>query len=320
VADFGRKTSVRRRLAALGLAMMVPAFAGVNALVVSAPAASASTTDVVCGPPGLAEDFHQVTYKSPTDPMRPGMWFINYGNNQQYYDGTGAYAPAGESSSILRQTEGTTDFLRMQLTPDATFEGHYVDTEASELRTGYSYGSPCNDTEPTPGHPVQVTARMRCTCAADGSGDHVGSWGLWLWNSYVDVPAGTIHPITAMGLNWVQDGGYFPPGLAATVLNQDNPLYFQPARLPLGLDLSGWHVYRFLWRTFGPFDQVTFFVDDAPAGVATIPRSVTPMGKLSLTIWHDNQVPMDPTTFPSTEVVNPTAAQNLDVDYVRVDR
>ena len=313
MAGVSRGSIVRCAVAAAALAMMLPASAG-NA------AERPSGTDVVCGPPGVAEDFRKVVYKDPSDPMRPGMWFINYGNNQQYYDKHGAYAAAGESSSITRGTEGTTDFLRMQLTPDATFEGNYVDTEAAELRTGHSYGSPCADTDPTPGHPVQVTARMRCTCSAGGADDQVGSWGLWLWNSYPDVPAATIHPITAMGVNWVQDGGYFPPGLAATVLQEDNPIYFQPVRTPLGLDLRDWHVFRFVWRADGPVDQVTFFVDDALVGTTVIPRAVTPMGKLSLTIWHDNQVPSDPTAVPATEVVNPTMAQNLDVDYVRVDR
>jgi hypothetical protein len=309
VARLGRRSVVRVGIALLGLALLLPTSAG---------AVPPGSGGVVCGPPGVADDFHRVTYKRPGDPMRPGMWFINYGNEQQYYANNGAYAASGESSSITRATEGTTDFLRMQLVPDATFEGKYVDTEASELRTGHSYGSPCADTEPTPGRPVQVTARMRCTCSADGADDQVGSWGLWLWNSYPDVPNATIHPITAMGLNWVQDGSYFPPGLAATVLNEDNPLYFQPARLPI--DLRAWHVYRFVWQTHGPADQVTFFVDNTLVGTAVIPRAVTPMGKLSLTIWHDNQVPSDPTAFPATEVVNPTGAQNLDVDYVRVDR
>jgi hypothetical protein len=315
---------VRRQVAALGLAIMLPALAGANAIVVPGLARAApqrpSDPGLVCGPSGVAEDFHKVVYKSPSDPQRPGMWFINFGNGQQYYDKHGAYAARGESSSILRETEGTTDFLRTQLVPDTSFEGKYVDVEASELRTGYSYGSPCADTEPTPGHPVQVSARMRCTCSADGSGTHVGSWGLWLWNGYPDVQAGTLHPITSMGINWIQAGGYFPPGLAASVLNETNPLYYQPVRLPAGLDLRDWHVYRFVWRADSDVEQVTFLVDNALVGATPIARPLTPMGKLSLTIWHDNQVPTDPTAFPATEIVNPTAAQNLDVDYVRVDR
>ena len=276
--------------------------------------------EVVCGPTGLAEDFHEVVYKNPSDPQRPGMWFINFGNGQQYYDDQGSYAERGESSSITGQIEGTTDYLRMSLEPDPT-PGDYVDVEASELRTGHSYGSPCADTYPTPGHPVQVTARMRCTtCKADGSGGQVGTWGLWLWNSYPDVPAETIHPITSIGFNWIQEGGYFPPGLAVSVLNETNPLYYQPVRLPVGIDLGEWHVYRFVWRADSEVELVTFFIDDAMVGVAPIARPVTPMGELSLTIWHDNQVPIDPTAFPATEIMNPTAPQHLDVDYVRVDR
>jgi hypothetical protein len=122
---------VRREVAALGLAIMLPAFAGANAIVVPGLARAApqrpSDPGLVCGPSGVAEDFHKVVYKSPSDPQRPGMWFINFGNGQQYYDKHGAYAARGESSSILRETEGTTDFLRTQLVPDTSFEGKYVD-------------------------------------------------------------------------------------------------------------------------------------------------------------------------------------------------
>lgn len=324
MVGFRSKSTARRDVPVIRWAIIVLALAGANAVVVPDHARAdrqpPSEDDVVCGAPGVADDFHDVAFKRPSDPQRPGMWFVNYGNNRQYYERNGTYAARGETSSITRNTQGTTDFLRMQLDPDTTFEGKYVDTEASELRTGHSYGSPCADTEPTPGHPVQVTTRVRCTCAADGSGEHVGSWGIWLWNSYPDVPAATLHPITAMGVNWLQDGGYFPPGLAATVLQEDNPIYYQPVRLPLGLDLRDWHVYRFVWRADGPVEQVTFFVDDMLVGVTAIARPITPMGKLSLTIWHDNQMPTDPTAFPATEVVNPTVEQTLDIDYVRVDR
>jgi hypothetical protein len=167
---------------------------------------------------------------------------------------------------------------------------------------------------------VQVTFRLRCpTCNTDGSGGHVGTWGVWLWNSYPDLELG-VQPITEMGFNWIQQGSYFPPGLAVSVLNEDNPLFYQPVRLPLGLDIRDWHVYRFVWRAESPIQQVTYFVDDALVGVTVIADPVTPMGPLSLTIWHDNQVPTDPTAFPATEIMNPTAEQVIDVDYVRVDR
>jgi hypothetical protein len=46
------------------------------------------------------------------------------------------------------------------------------------------------------------------------------------------------------------------------------------------------------------------------------------MPPLSITIWHDNQVPtsVDESGFPQSSFMNPAEDQHLDVDFVRVLR
>jgi hypothetical protein len=263
--------------------------------------------------------FPPLTFKQPGDPQRPGLWFINDGD---FHDGSYQYySHCGDSSCIRSKREGVLDwYLSATMFPDNT-PGNYVNMEASELQTGYVYGDGLENTHPTPGHPVNLIAKLRCSgCNLDGSGGQVGSWGLWQWNSYPEAnPDGsfTLHPITSLGFGWGQQGGIFPAGLTMNIFRDSLPILLQPVVSP-GLNLQEWHTYRVKWsQNIAGIESVTFYIDGNIVGSSIIPGG---MPALSETFWHDNQLPTGFDEFGNLIVtfMNPSVPQSVDVDFISV--
>ncbi len=271
------------------------------------------------------EDFSPpLRFKQPGDPQRPGLWYINLGD---FHQGSFQYYKHCGDSSCIEQgnDEAGTKYLNMIMYHDET-PGNYVNMEASELQTGYAFGQGYEDTHPTVGGPVTVTAKMRCSsCNLDGTGGQIGSWGLWEWNSYPEVQAdgafGGGHPITSIGFGWQQAGGLFPGGLNIEVFKDNIPYYFVPLSFVLpSLDLTQWHTYSFTWSADSAgVESVNYYIDGNLVGLTTIPVS---MPALSQTIWHDNQLVtgFDATGKPITTFVNPNIPQAVDIDYVTVSQ
>ena len=274
------------------------------------------------------EDFSPpLKFKQPGDPQRPGLWLINDGDFKngsfQYYK------RCGDSSCISRKEEEighvNYNYLSMGMHHDET-PGNYVNMEASELQTGYVFGQGYEDTHPAVGNPVTLTARMRCSnCNLDGSGGQIGSWGLWLWNSYPEIqPDGTFgggNPINSMGFAWAQQGGLLPGGLNIAVFKDNVPVYFVPLAFTLPpLDLKQWHTYSFTWSVDeAGLESVVYYLDGIQVGQTTIPGG---MPFLSETIWHDNQlvIGFDQNGRPITTLVNPAVPQAVDTDFVTVSQ
>lgn len=266
-------------------------------------------------------------FKQPGDPQRPGLWLINDGD---FHNGSFQYYKhCGDSSCIDRGEEElgnvTNNFLRMTMYHDAT-PGNYVNMEASELQTGYSFGQGFEDTHPTVGSSVTLEARMRCSrCDFYGNGGQVGSWGLWEWNSYpviqTDGTFGGGNPINSIGFGWAQAGNVIPGGLNIEVFQNNIPVYFIPlAYFMAPIDLTQWHTYKFTWSvSSGGLESVSYFIDGNQVGQTDIPGG---MPSLSETIWHDNQLVtgFDQNGRPVTSLINPDVPQSVDVDYVTVSQ
>ena len=266
-------------------------------------------------------------FKQPGDQQRPGLWLINDGD---FHQGSFQYYKrCGDSSCINREEEEinhvTNNFLRTTMYHDET-PGNYVNMEASELQTGYVFGQGYEDAHPTPGNPVTLTARMRCSrCNFGGSGEQIGSWGLWLWNSYPEIqPDGTFggnNPVNSIGFAWAQNGGVLPGGLNIAVFKDNIPVYFVPLAFTVSpIDLTQWHTYSFTWSTDAlGTETVTYFIDGNQVGFTTIPGGMVP---LSETIWHDNQLVtgFDQNGKPISVFLNPAVPQSVDVDFVSVSQ
>jgi hypothetical protein len=268
---------------------------------------------------GFFEGFNHLVFKQPGDPQRPGLWLINdgdvHGGTPQYYQ------PCGDSSCIKSKHQGPIEYMSSEMYHDST-PGNYVNMEASELQSGFAYGQGYENTHPIPGHPVTVSAKMRCSgCNLDGTGGQVGSWGLWEWNSYPELqPSGsfTFHPATALGFGWVQSGGLLPGGLSMEIFQNNIPLFFQPVVVPGGINLRDWHTYKFVWsRSVAGTDTVKFYIDGDLLGTAPLPVA---MPDLSETFWHDNEVPVGIDAFGNyvLDFKNPDTTQKVDVDFISV--
>ena len=276
----------------------------------------------------LFEDFSPpLKFKQPGDPQRPGLWLINDGdfkNNSFQY-----YKRCGDSSCINRKEEEIdnvkTNYLSMVMYHDET-PGNYVNMEASELQTGYVFGQGYEDTRPEPGRPVTVSTRMRCSsCNFDGSGDQIGSWGLWLWNSYPEIqPDGTFggnNPVNSIGFAWAQTGGVLPGGLSINIFKDNVPVYFVPLSYFMPpINLRDWHDYSFTWSIDSSnIESVAYYIDGALVGQTNIPGN---MPALSQTIWHDNQLVtgFDQNGKPVSTLINPEIPQTLEIDFVSVSQ
>ncbi len=266
----------------------------------------------VVGPHSVFDNFDEVVVKDPSNTSDvPYWWIIQNGDLGQYY------ASCGDASCVTAMQEHHTTFARLQLQPDAT-PNDFISSEISELRTGYSYGQ--GRWLPTPGHPVIATARVRFSPSyhVDGSGGAVGSAGFWLYNSYIDFPNQTIQPIKSLGFGWGEQGtsGGALEGLRTMVLQDSVPVYNNPVNPEV--DMSDWMMWQMIWSaTRNGKQEVLFLVNGWPAGHVVLQD---PLPALSITFWSDNQFATFLDGSLSVEYHNPSANQNFDIDWVRVNQ
>lgn len=259
----------------------------------------------------FSEPFNHVVYHQPGD-QQVSYWTILNGDTGQYYG-----LPCGDASCVTAEKEGRTHFARLQISPDQT-PGEYVGSEISELQTGYAVGQ--GKWLPTVNHPVMITARVRFSSnfQPDGMGGAVGSFGMWMWNSYIDFTQSTpgMIPIEEFGFNWGEQGnwGGALDGMQATAAQDSFPVYHQ--RLDLRPDR--WQQWSLVWSVDRTGQQhIRYLVDERLVGDTILARA---FGPLSLTFWNDNQFGnVDPATGQlMVEYHQPTASQNFDVDHVMV--
>jgi hypothetical protein len=272
-----------------------------------------SVAAVPSEPNELFDDFDTLTIKQPGDTDNdPYWWIIQDGNNGQQY-----YAECGEASCTTAEQEGDTTFARLRLFHDDATPGDYLNSEVSEMQTGYAYGQPARWL-PTPGHPVVATARVRLSSNynSDGSGGAVGTTGFILWNSPVDIPNQTYHPVTFVGFNWMEQDGVGIPGLRACVMQDSVPVYCEPVTHAM----DEWMELSFKWSATGIDNKQSFrfWIDGDQVGDVQLD---TPLPALSAEMWNDNQYPtiLEDGTF-AVGYHNPPGDQRFDVDSVSIEQ
>lgn len=272
--------------------------------------AVADRTFVFAASRKLIDDFETIR-------SRPrGPWYvINWGSEDgepRRWEGR----ECGSHSCVRAVTEGGESFARLEVSPSET-PGYYVNAELAERRTGYASGE-AGAWEPSPGHPVEVEARLRWSPNHDasGGGGAQGSSGVWLWNSPVDMEAEDYADFQAFGLSWITGDSAVLKGLNAAVIRTTphGPYPVWSAAPERAMDLQAWNDFALRWSADASGGQtVRFSLNGAPVGIA---RLGEPFGALSLEIWSDNQVP----TPYGIDYRNPAADQGFEVERIKVQR
>lgn len=263
------------------------------------PIAAATVTE-----DSVYDNFSTLSLKPDADAY---WWVLNWGDdlvNEGYY---------GDASSVTQVTEGSTSYIDLKLTPDAT-PGYYTNAEVAELHTGYAYGEEAKWL-PEYGSPVVVEARVRWVgdFNQDGSGDAVGTSGIWLWNSPADLTNGVFNPLTSMGFSWNNDDALYAKGLAGTVVRSSIPVSIKKPSFSVNMD--GWVDLKMVWSEHWlGYQTVCFYVNGKYVGTDVLLIPIT--NPLSVEIWSDNQT----YKLTGTTYENPTEDQSFQVDYVRVSQ
>lgn len=271
--------------------------------------AKPSFATAVVTPSSVYDDFEEILLKPEADAY---WWIINWFGDNTLPDGR-VEDYCSNYSCVLADAQGNNDFANLALYPNIV-EGYYVNAEISEERTGYAYGDPAG-WMPTWRHPVIVEARVKWDgdFNQDGSGDAIGTNGVWLWNSPPDLASGEFKPMVSMGFSWNNDDSAIAKGLAATVMRLGLPVGI---RKPLfNVDMDDWVTLKMKWeRDLLGTQTVHFWINGCWIGSELLQIPITE--PLSFTIWHDNQTyGLLNTTFES-----PSVEQNFLVDYVDIQQ
>lgn len=255
------------------------------------------------------DDFEEILLKP--DPAAY-WWVINWFGDDTLPDGR-VEDYCSDYSCVLADQQGNNDFANLALYPNIV-EGHYVNAEISEERTGYAYNDPAG-WMPTWRHPVVMETRVKWVgdFNQDGSGDAIGTNGVWLWNSPPDLASGEFKPMVSMGFSWNNDDSAIAKGLSATVMRLGLPVGI---RKPLfNVDMDDWVTLKMQWeRDLIGTQTVKFWINGCWIGSELLQIPITT--PLSGTIWHDNQAyGLLQTTFAS-----PTVEQNFLVDYLEIQQ
>ncbi|MBN2100715.1 hypothetical protein JW710_02375 [Candidatus Dojkabacteria bacterium] len=207
----------------------------------------------------------------------------------------------------------------------------YHETALDDQPHGFSYYEP-NRWEPELGHPVTLTTKVRWSDVynADGTGDFLGSSGIYLWNMPADYPNNEFHVVRSMGLELISDdsGDAAPElvGLGVSVFKTDNPFYTSIADMLVyretlyaenEVDIHEWVEFKMEWSENSSGDQhVKFWVNEEFVGETDLPE---PFPALGIEYWNDNydMEPIDGVHFyPGLGVL--TVQQDFDVDFIKV--
>lgn len=222
----------------------------------------------------------------------------------------------GSDSCVKARKAGGVSYAELSVTPSRT-PGFYVNAELAEQNTGYAVGQP-GRWEPSPGHPVELKARVRWSAnhKADGGGGAQGSSGIWLWNSPVDANATEYADFQAFGISWATGDSVATPGLNASVVRTTpfGPFPVWSAAPQTPPNMQQWNDVSMVWSENGSGAQtVKVGLNGRNLGTTTLSE---PFGPLSVEIWSDNQV----ATAGGIEFRNPTARQSFEVDRISVVR
>ena len=244
-----------------------------------------------------------------------GSWWVqNHGEVAGNYDLS--YEECGSDTCVVAQSDGETTYVRLEQGTDHT-AGYYYNAELSELQTGFSYGTP-TQWNPEVGSPVVLEARVRFSenYKPDGSGDAVGSAGIWMWNSPLDFNTGEFLPQDAYGFSWVTNQSLLLPGYTFNIVNDSYPVAAMPI---LNVDMNDWNTYTLEW---GVFPSGIQYVKGKVNGQMKFFRPVLdPLSNLSREVWNDNQrVSMTETGEISISYDQTTSTQSMDVDYISLSK
>lgn len=254
-------------------------------------------------PRSVFDDFDEVLLKPDPD----ARWWVRNLNDDMILE----EQLCAEDSCIRVQEENGTSFVEFVLFPDEQ-PGGYTNAEMAEVQSGYAYGME-GVWKPEIGQPVVLEARVRWVgdFHPDGSGESVGTSGVWLWNSPPEFATKTFNPSTALGFSLASDENIFGVGLTGMVMIQNFPVLVKAP--PFEVDVNGWTELRLEWATDLTGQQTAnYWINDQFIGGGTLPVSISEA--LSLEMWHDNQA------FQISGAIfqNPPEEQAFQVDYLRV--
>lgn len=185
----------------------------------------------------------------------PYWWTV--ANNGWYESAYNQPCSSTGNECVTHETEGDEGFMRMTVRPftpidPATPEYHAVGV--MELNTGFAFFKP-KRWKPEPGKPVTLIAKLRWSDAynADGTGDFVGSSGIYLWNMPIDYENLTLHEVRALGIDLISDDSEVPEvvGLGVTVLYNDGSGIYELDKwdkyLYYGVDIHDWVELKMTW-------------------------------------------------------------------------
>lgn len=242
------------------------------------------------------------------------VYIINQGNINGQGQGV-VYDKVGDGTSVKLKTEGLNRFARLAQHPTQT-AGIYYNAEVAELRTGTA-ADEIGRWKPELFKPVILTSRIRFSdnYKLDGSGNAVGSAGIWLWNSPIDfeeLSQGIYRPQIGIGLNYATGASALATGFNFSIIRDSFPVFSTPIS---GINPADWNVYTVKWeKTFSGAQKVTFYLNGEVKATETI---ADPLGNLSLEVWNDNQYVTPEYSIAFQQAV---AEQNMDVDYISIFR
>ncbi len=309
-------------------------------ILILAPSVAHATVVNTTSPNAVSDDFSSAV-SSPNQTLPWDYWYQVLDSG----DAVGFLRKENLTTSITcnnavcmtNETEGSTQFLRMKLSPEqytGGTNGIFNLAQIGEQRDGFSY----NQTHrwlPTAGHPVVVNARFRASSNyhADGTGGAVGTFGFWLQNNANQLTgAGATDPernntftdnsnnLFSMGFNWSDQntlGGLYT-GFRAGVVDKV-ALTAPLTSIPLTTyNINDWTDVKWVWSTnILNVQTVTFFVNGQQVGFEIL---AIPAPSLNFIAWSDNEEPQLGSGGIVYNSANPVADQNFDIDSVSISQ
>lgn len=236
-------------------------------------------------------------------------WIMNWG------PGYIANEYCGPSTCVLQESDAGVDYARLIQYPNQLADTYY-NAELAELQTGFGSGVPTQWT-PTVNEPVVYETRLRFSenYEIDGTGGAIGSVGVWLWNSPIDLSVSELVPQDGIGFNWTPSTSGYVVGLNATVFDNSVPVFKHQIR---NIDIQEWNTFKVVWSVNpAGIQHVQFYVNGVSVGGHGL---VNPMSNMSVETWNDNQrIVTDETGF---HIVfdQVQSDQYMDIDYISLSK
>jgi hypothetical protein len=255
----------------------------------------------------------------------PYWWTVT--NNGWYESAYNQPCSSTGNECVTHETEGDEGFMRITVRPFTPIDPaipEYHGAGVMELNTGFAFFKP-KRWKPEPGRPVTLIAKLRWSDAynADGTGDFVGSSGIYLWNMPIDYENLTLHEVRALGIELISDDSEVPEvvGLGVTVLYNDGSGIYELDKwdkyLYYGVDIHDWVELKMTWyEDEGGQQSAKFWINEDFVAEHIF---AIPFPALAFEVWNDNYVLHDEGngTF-SPHVGEFETEQYVDLDFVKV--